>query len=66
MKPSKHVWHDPRPDNVHKLMSEEIRVCELCGAVQTLEVRHWYMRTIGKRWRPLVGRCKGRKAETML
>lgn len=41
---------------------EERRRCTNCGLVQQIERDTMWMRTVSKRWRPLVGRCKGRQA----
>lgn len=37
------------------------RRCENCGAEQTKESFHRWMRVAGYRWEPLVGRCKPNK-----
>lgn len=36
-----------------------VRRCSRCGVEQEQEETSWYGRIIERRWRPLVGRCKG-------
>jgi hypothetical protein len=53
----RHDWENvPHPT---QLMGGPCRKCKNCGAFQIREAVTWWMRTIGYRWRPLVGRCGG-------
>lgn len=51
----KHKWDDV-PTGI---LGPQTRRCVHCGAEQHIEEETWYMRVTARRWRPLVGRCKG-------
>lgn len=53
----KHDWYDPRPNGPERMFSEK-RKCHNCGAEQNLKIETSWMRIVGRRWMPLVGRCK--------
>lgn len=57
----KHDW-EPVHKNVQDVCNrgwDPERKCKNCGAVQTREDQTLWMRIVGYRWLPLVGRCKG-------
>lgn len=50
-----HQWEEaPHPTH---LMGGPCRRCVKCKAFQTREAVTWWMRTVGYRWWPRVGRC---------
>lgn len=53
----RHKWITP-PAIMTDLFHHGRRKCVNCGAEQTKEVQHLWMRVTGYRWEPLVGRCK--------
>ncbi len=56
-----HDWISPRR-TVADFLKPEARVCSLCGARQELYVDQEWGRVVSRRWLPLVGRCRGKKA----
>lgn len=55
------VWHTQHPFG---LLSGPVRQCELCGKFQNYTtVSYDRMRGSTYRWRPLVGKCPGKRAE---
>ncbi len=52
-------WADPRKTPAQVFMSQRERHCRNCGATQHQEIEHSWGRVVGRRWTPLVGRCKG-------
>jgi hypothetical protein len=60
----KHDWAPPEYANpAEAYQAPEERICGLCGARQQLERDYWWGRIVGRRWRPLVGRCPGAPTE---
>ena len=59
-----HDWEDVRHElpPASQISSLGYRRCRLCGVEQHKEDIHLWMRVVGYRWRPLVGRCPGTKA----
>lgn len=47
-------WDDPEKTFAQKFMSGPQRRCDNCGAVQTKNAKHEWMRVVGYRWWPLV------------
>lgn len=54
----RHDWFDPRKPSGATLIAAPVRRCRNCGKEQTQVTTTWYMRIEGRRWEPLVGRCK--------
>lgn len=54
----KHDWEDTTP--WPQMMTEPRRKCRNCDAEQQQHTEHLWMRVVGRRWLPLVGRCKGK------
>lgn len=42
-------------------LHDTVKICKICGKMQMRNTEHEWMRVIGYRWIPLVGRCKGIK-----
>lgn len=60
----KHDWQPYVPDDWgpgQQLLSEPMRRCSTCGAVQQRYTEHQWMRVHRRRWLPLVGRCTHQK-----
>jgi len=53
----KHNW-EPVTQTATTFLSGPQRKCTNCGAEQTRESKHIWMRVVGYRWCPLAGRCK--------
>lgn len=62
----KHDWEDwyadPKKTPAQVFMGERQRACRCCGKVQTLQIEQAWGRVTGRRWMPLIGRCKGSTA----
>jgi hypothetical protein len=56
-----HAWKDGPYRHKFESMSIKRRTCTLCGAEQHESVETAWGRVTGRRWLPLVGRCKGKK-----
>jgi hypothetical protein len=61
----KHEWNHPNPAPGTKWWPKyfgcvDFRQCKNCGKIQVKEPITAWMRTIGYRWEPLAGRCKGK------
>lgn len=58
----KHKWKElpQRLEDVYKYGFDPRRQCENCGVIQQRNAITAWMRTIGYRWLPLAGRCKGK------
>lgn len=59
----KHNWEEIN-QGIKGISNYGKRQCEICGAVQVKESIHVWMRVVGYRWFPLIGRCKGIKINT--
>lgn len=59
---AKHQWIElPSSGDVRDRARwfRRVRQCAVCGRVQEWETEHLWMRVVGYRWLPLVGRCPG-------
>ena len=52
----KHEWHISYAE-LQSIMQSKIRVCSICYAIQEHTTDYAWMRVIGYRWYPKVGRC---------
>ncbi len=59
----KHDWELLPSDvkTVSKFGWEPRRKCNNCGKIQQRSTEHRWMRVVGYKWLPLVGRCEGNK-----
>ena len=58
----KHDWESVN-EGIWGLMREPLRRCIRCRKEQRRVVETWWMRRVGYKWRPLVGRCTGKKTK---
>lgn len=57
----RHEWEDVGGDHAHpETWMRILRQCKHCLKVQEKETEHLWMRVVGYRWLPLVGRCPGK------
>lgn len=60
----KHEWEHVRATMATFLQPQKRR-CKNCGKVQELHIEQAWMRIVGRRWLPLIGRCKGPKIDQL-
>ena len=60
----RHEW-ETLPSTVSEPNLWGKRRCRNCGAVQEYEQLQNWMRIVGYRWYPLVGRCKGKSVDQL-
>lgn len=53
----RHEWHITY-FGLRSIMQQRIRVCAICYAIQEHVTDHEWMRVVGYRWSPAVGRCR--------
>jgi hypothetical protein len=54
----KHDWQSGPYHHKFEAMGITRRTCKICGKVQQLIEEQTWGRITGRRWMPLVGRCK--------
>ncbi len=53
----KHEWHILHY-GLRSIMQTKIRVCQICYAIQEQATDYSWMRVVGYRWYPKIGRCR--------